>query len=267
MPIDDDRVIWNAIGEPPESPWGYAARNGISESEVPHEVFKAWRTWNQQEQALVEKAAEHSSGQSTDEILTSLGYKDEGDKGKSMFARYRSGEKAGVLENIAQDAWGRTVAAGHATWDPTRNAYVNIGTGTAENPSQVWDERGRVISGAGYKGTGTLRPIATAALRSTGLVGRNWSPNASFGNTGFGGMGGYGPTTQPGMRQNPTIPQQPTGPKRGDAGYRPMLRSDPNNVNYGAWGSAFNRPVRTGSARKTPTNTFGYQPTSSMGGY
>lgn len=262
MPIDDERVIWNAIGEPPESPWGYAQRNGISESEVPHEVFKAWRTWNQKEQALVEKAAEHSSGQSTDEILTSLGYKDEGDKGKSMFARYRSGEKAGALENIAQDAWGRTIASGHATWDPTRNAYVNQGLST-DGPSQIWDEKGRLISGTGYKGTGTLRPVATAVMRGLGVP-KNFSPNTGMRQTPIN-MGGFGPTTPTlNYRQQPVTP---TGPKRGDAGYRPMLKTDPNNFNYGAWGSTYNKPMRIGSEAVRKTNTFGYQPASGVGGY
>lgn len=261
--VGDSRVIWNAIGEPPESPWGYAQRNGISESEVPHEVFKAWRQWNQQEQALVEKAAEHSSGMSTDEILETLGYKDEGDKGKSMFARYRSGEKAGALENIAQDAFKLTVQRGHAVWDPATGTYINPDPNNPDRVLQRWDSNGKPIEGIGYKGTGTLRPIATAVMRGLGVP-KNFSPNAGFnrgvggGNTSFGGGG-----------INTIAPQQPTGSKRGDAGYRPMLKTDTNNFNYGAWGGLYNKPRKIGSEaiRKTPTNTFGYQPASGMGGY
>lgn len=240
MAVDDSRVIWNVIGEPPESPWGYAQRNGISEDEVPQSVYKAWRTWNTKEQALVEKAAESMSGQSADEILTSLGYRNEPDRGKSMFARYNSGEKANVLETIAGDAFQKAVSAGHMTWDPARQKYINAGLGTAANPSQIWSKEGRLEQGqsSGWGNMLTGKPIYTGA------------PAPS---SGFGGGSGMNPNAVP------TTPQMPTqtGPQRGQAGYRPNLKTDPNNQNYGSWGSAYNRQLRQGSAA-TRSNTSQY---------
>jgi len=230
--IDDSRVIWNIIGEPPESPWGYQARTG---EEAPQEVYKAWRTWNTREQALVEKAAESMSGQSADEILGSLGYRNEADQGKSMFSRYKSGEKANVLETIAGDAFQKAVGAGHITWNPATNRYENLGLSTdPNNPDQVWDERGRIQQG---------RP------------------------TGWGNMlTGAAPMAQP-KAYNPSWGQAPTGnaqaqtqsvasgPQRGQAGYRPNLRTDPNNTNFGSWGSAYGRGLRQGSAASNKPNT------------
>lgn len=239
MAVDDPRVIWNIIGEPPESPWGYAARTGISEDEVPHSVKQAWRTWNTREQALVEKAAESMSGQSADEILGSLGYRDAADQGKSMFARYKSGEKANVLETIAGDAFQKAVGAGHMTWDPARQKYINVGLGTNENPSQIWSKEGRLEQGqsSGWGNMLTGKPIYTGAPAK-----------------GFGGT-----ATAAGGMNVPVTPQTPaqTGPQRGQAGYRPLLRTDPNNQNFGSWGSAYNRQLKQGSAASR-SNTSQY---------
>lgn len=186
----DERVIWNEIGPPPESPWGYASRMGISEDEVPQEVKHAWRTWNTKEQELVEKAAQQASGQSAEEILTSLGYKNEADKGKSMFARYQAGEKKGVLENIAGDAFQKFTRSGGAEWDPARKMWINPGTGTWENPSEMWDEKGRKVAGQGYKNTGVLRRWGGGAGKKGAA---NYpQPGGAGGGGGFSEYGGGG---------------------------------------------------------------------------
>lgn len=238
MAVDDPRVIWNIIGEPPESPWAYESRTG---QEAPHSVYQAWRTWNTKEQALVEKAAESMSGQSTDEILQSLGYRNEPDRGKSMFARYNSGEKSNVLTNIASDAFNLAVSRGHMTWNPATGQYENIG---GQGGNQYWDAKGRQVSGpsSGWGNMLVGRPTVDSVVAQ-----RQMNPTW---NTG-GNMPGQ------------ATPAQPTGPKRGDAGYRPLLRTDPNNSNFGSWGAAYGRQQQIGSAARRPqnTNTFQYQPT------
>ncbi len=238
--VDDSRVIWNVIGEPPESPWGYQARTG---EEAPQSVYAAWRKWNTQEQALVEKAAESMSGQSADEILTSLGYRNEPDAGKSMFARYKSGEKANVLENIAGDAFKTAVGRGHITWNPATNRYENLGLSTDPNrPDQIWDEKGRAVSGTQY-GWGN-------AIAGKGMINK---PVSS------GSWNTMGTAPNPNATAAASASQ---GPQRGQAGYRPNLRTDANNANYGSWGSAYGRQLRQGSSAQKPTNSWQY---NSMG--
>lgn len=157
----DPRIIWQEIGEPPESPWAYANRTGIDEAEVPQEVKQAWRTWNQKEQEFVERYAERSGESDPNKILEQLGYKNEADKGRSMFARYGGGgEKKGVLEAKSKDAFQLAVHRGHFTFDQKTGKYYNVGRGDPNDP-KTWqwvDEGGKAINppmGGSSQGFGT----------------------------------------------------------------------------------------------------------------
>src|SRR5688500_6310141 len=104
------------IEAPPISPQQWSAEHGGEEA--PWEVLKKWRGWADRENDWIYKNSEKMSGLSTDDMLKNMGYEDEPDKGKSVYARFRAGGGAhgGQLENVARDAFDLAVSRGHMTW-------------------------------------------------------------------------------------------------------------------------------------------------------
>lgn len=190
------------LGQAPPSPWQYAAQHSIPESEVPHEVFQAWRNWTGGERRLANNFIDQ--GYNPEE----LGIYNVKEHGQSLWRELQGESGTGVADRH-KEAFQRSVSEGHFTQDPTTGLFYNIGRADPFNPNswEYKDESGNLVN---------VRRRDLGHLRS---VGEKWAKESGYGKT---------PARRPGSFADLQVPQGPT-----DIDKSAWLQGDPGDAGDG----------------------------------